>query len=764
MTNSVERKPPFGLDPAQALSLIQNGGVLSRFLKDFEPREQQQAMMSNVIAAYNSRHVALIEAGTGTGKSMAYLIPAILWAANHQERTVISTNTIALQEQLLHKDIPLLLKALNIDVKAVLVKGMGNYLCLRKLEDSLQELRLMTAEESEELEKIEMWSHSTQDGSRSDLRFVPSFNTWEKVCAESDMCGRQDCPYFQECHFFKARRKAEDANLLIVNHHLLFSDISKRSEDAELPSKNKESAGILPSYSRLIIDEAHHIEDVATEHFATSVSYLELMRTLSRLNSDKPKSATVKEESSHGMLPLLKEKLHSTYRRDAPRELASIHNCLTIDLAAFRHDLLLHASETFQVFANFIQQLRQPAEQTSDAVQGESKLRILPMHKTHPKWSEDIIPHTKRLLDALQKYFNTLESLEFNLKGLKDPKLDEQTKGVRSDISSFAMRLREMHDILQSFIDEKTSLLKVRWIEAKALRALDLVNIQLVSADLDISKLLSEFLFKQFATVVLCSATLTTNKQFNFYRSRLGIISELLPQRKITENIYDSPFNYSSQALFAIPKDMPNPLDPGFTQAVCEKIWQLVQASRGNAFVLFTSYSMLNTCYQQLSEKFKEHRFPLFRQGDDNRQALITKFKSTDRSVLFGTDSFWEGVDVAGDALRCVIIVKLPFKVPSEPIIQARSEAIISRGGDAFYEYSLPQAIVKFKQGVGRLIRNKRDRGCIICLDSRLLQKNYGKLFLNSLPPCPRIFDTTEQIQSKMTEFYRKTHYLASRR
>jgi ATP-dependent DNA helicase DinG len=236
-----------------------------------------------------------------------------------------------------------------------------------------------------------------------------------------------------------------------------------------------------------------------------------------------------------------------------------------------------------------------------------------------------------------------------------------------------------------------------------------------------------------------------------------------MQERKISENIYNSPFHYKTQALLAIPTDMPPPNDPQFTKAAAEKIWLAIIASHGNAFVLFTSYRMLEACYRILSQRMQEQRFKVFKQGDENRLALLNKFKNTDRSVLFGTDSFWEGVDVAGDALRCVILVKLPFKVPSEPIIQARTEAIIAKGNDPFAHYSMPNAIVKFKQGFGRLIRNKKDRGCIVCLDTRLLHKAYGKFFLESLPKCQEIFDTSDKIHQAMIDFYRKTYHLVAR-
>ncbi len=261
----------------------------------------------------------------------------------------------------------------------------------------------------------------------------------------------------------------------------------------------------------------------------------------------------------------------------------------------------------------------------------------------------------------------------------------------------------------------------------------------------------------------MCSATLTTNKKFDFIRERLGLTPELLEEREVTEHVYDSPFNYRQQVLLAVPVDMPPPSAPTFNQKAFENIWNAICASRGQAFVLFTSYAMLQECAQVLKERLEEHKYILFKQGDDNRQTLLNKFKESKRAVLFGTDSFWEGVDVAGDALRCVIIVKLPFKVPSEPIVQARTEAILQKGGDPFIDYSIPNAVVKFKQGFGRLVRNQWDRGCIICLDTRLVTKRYGEYFLNSLPNCEKAFIKADLLWPKMVEFYRQTYHFVKK-
>lgn len=731
-----------------ALQVLQADGILSRSLKGFEPRSAQQKMLTDIIEAYENQAIALIEAGTGTGKSIAYLIPALLWAVQKKERTLISTNTITLQEQLIHKDIPMLTKALNADVKAVLVKGMSNYLCFRKLDDVKQELLLFPSEEIKELERIEAWAQTTQDGTRSELPFVPSGGIWERVCAESDTCSRQECPHYQQCHFFKARRQANDAHILVANHHILFADLAFRAEQ-----ENYKNPAILPVYTRIVLDEAHNIEDIATEYFAGRVSHLDILRNMARLSSEKNAKA-------QGKLPLLKEKISEQYKNQLPRNVSGLLSKLTIELPNLRRDLIQLVHEAFQAFSNFIRilQSNQDTLANDENQLGENKLRILPYHKTHPDWFKEVVPRSRLLLDGLKNYIQSLNSLEEEIKCLNNDRLNEQTKGIRTDIIAYTARLAGCCQIIQDFISDADYSKRVRWVELIKLRTI--TNTLLVDAELDVAQRLVKFLFSKFATIILCSATLTTNKQFDFIKRRLGLTSELLPDRQIIEAIYDSPFNYQQQALFAIPIDMQHPQHPLFPIDASEKIWQAIQASHGNAFVLFTSYNLLKTCYQHLIQRLEENRYTVLKQGDDNRNSLLNRFKNTDRSILFGTDSFWEGVDVVGDALRCVIIVKLPFKVPSEPIIQARTEAIAARGGDPFHEYSLPNAIVKFKQGFGRLIRNKQDRGCIVCLDTRLITKGYGKVFLNSLPPCQQAFEKGSILQQQMSEFYRKTYYL----
>lgn len=744
MTNSPSKNAPLNVE--KVLEILGPNGRLSQILPNFESRPEQLAMMKDIIDAYNESKVALIEAGTGTGKSIAYLLPAMLWALQMKEKTLISTNTINLQEQLLYKDIPLLKKALNINIKAVLVKGMGNYVCLRKVSEIQQEIALFQDEETQELQRIEAWSANTRDGSRADLSFLPKPTVWEKVCAESDTCNRDKCPFYQKCHFFKARKEASDAHILISNHSLLFSDLAYRGT-------SENGQGILPDYKRVILDEAHNIEDIATEHFAAKANGIQMLRTLARLTTDK-------QGKILGKLAVLHQKLLQTYPENRSDDVNKIIDKLSLELPSLRRELRQLTVDTFDNFAHFIDIVNPNEEEENPDAPGskENKLRLLPEHYQHPHMSGELLVQTQELIKTLKKFVQTLNHLESDVKRLYNEIFDEQTQGLRLEINALALRLEAASETLNLFTQQQIPENKVRWIESQKLRSLS--NVNLIDANLDLSLLLVNHLFRRFPTTVLCSATLTTNNQFRFFRERLGLTHALMQGKPVTENIYSSPFNYQEQSLLAIPKDMPHPSESNFTREAAKRILAAIQASRGNAFILFTSYSMMKQCHRLLEEKLAELRFPVFKQGDSSRKQLISKFIETDRSVLFGTDSFWEGVDVAGEALRCVIITKLPFQVPKEPIIQARMESINAKGGNAFMDYSLPNAIVKFKQGFGRLIRNKKDRGCILCLDSRLVNKAYGKQFINSLPNSQKLIINSENLQEAMDDFYRKTYHL----
>ncbi|NGX57133.1 MAG: putative ATP-dependent helicase DinG [Chlamydiae bacterium] len=726
-----------GIDPEPILELLKPGGRLCAFLKEFESRPQQAEMMESVISAFNDKEISLIEAGTGTGKSIAYLIPAVIKAVYHKERTLISTKTINLQEQLIQKDLPLVSKVLGVDFKAVLVKGMGNYLCLRKLQDSSMEELFLPNNQADQLRRIAAWGQQTKTGSKSDLPFNPFSAVWEKVNCEADTCTFRKCPFYQQCHFFKAREEAKDAQILVSNHHLLFADLALRAEE-----ENYEEAALLPSYKHVVVDEAHHIEEVATDFFAQRVSRTDLMKIMGRLASEKA-------GDDAGRLPLLKKKLIQFYKKGPHDQIENLLNTFNVDLSFCRREVIQGIADLFQALSFFFEEKLSKQDE-------ENKLRLHPHHYSEKVWEEEVVPAAQKFLHSIKKYVRMLQTLCRDIRDIDQDQLQEQALGLLTEVNAYAGRLDSYGQVVEEFVFSEIKDDSVRWIESHQMKTLN--NIHLIEAKLDVSPHLVQNFFSKFQTIILCSATLSTNQNFGFMKKRLGLDSDLLSCRTINEKIFQSPFNFQKQSLLLVPSTLPPPNHKNYVDVASESILQAIKASHGNCFILFTSYTMLKQCYEKLSSRLRSLRFPIMKQGDDQRQALLCLFRKTERSVLFATDSFWEGVDVSGEALRCVILVKLPFKVPSEPIFQARSELIAKNGGDPFRDYALPGAVVKFKQGFGRLIRHKCDRGVVVVLDTRLMTKGYGKIFLRSLPDCPKLF--TQDLEKEMKEFYRRTYPL----
>ena len=706
----------------QLLSQIfSEGGLLSSSLKNYEERVGQKEMSERILDAYEEESIALIEAGTGTGKSLAYLVPAVYWALKHQEKTVIATNTIALQEQLLFKDIPFLLKTMDASLEACLVKGMSNYLCLRKLQEMQEQLLLFSSEESNQIQMIQQWSQKTKEGSKSDLAFAVSPATWEKVAAEREACNHVQCPHYKSCFFFAARQKAAEAQILIVNHHLLLADIQKRRQ-----SPGQES--ILPPYKRLVIDEAHNLEEIALESFAQRFDKLSLLRYLAKLHSDF--------HPERSRLVLLRKEL-SIFPIIPPRLLQKLEVDLPAQKRACQTQLEEALTELTQFFAT-----QGPFKEK------ELKRRITDQITESPVWKETVVKSLLLLAEEMQRLFLMLQGALGDIEQFKNELGFAKLLLHLVELEAILQKLEQSGAFLEQFVQTKSNAKRVRWFEMNS------SNIILVDAALDISSLLNEHLFSQQRTSVLCSATIATAKSFSFFKKRLGLVSE---KQKVIEEIFESPFDYPKRALLVVPTDLPAPSSPQFTSACTQAMGDAIEISQGSAFLLFTSYEMLQSAYRTLSSGTLPERFAFLKQGDLPRHLLLEQFKKREGSVLFATDSFWEGVDVPGEALRCVVIAKLPFSVPSDPLYEAYSQSLEQEGLDPFFDYSVPEAAIKFKQGFGRLMRKRDDRGCVICLDHRLVTKSYGKQFLDSLPSCKTCFAPKEQAFAQMRLFYEET-------
>lgn len=718
----------------KVLSLLKEGGALSKHLPSYEPRQEQIEMLEHLVKAFNEGAIALIEAGTGTGKSIAYLIPSILTALLFGERVVISTHTISLQEQILNKDLPLLKQVLGVDLKVVLVKGMGNYPCQRKIDEVEFEKQFLPEKEQSMIESIEKLSLRGW-GSKSDLPFFPPAFIWEMVAAEKESCTGQECPHFSSCSYINSRKEAQDAQILVVNHHLLFADLSVRAE-----TDNYSNAAVLPHYTRLIIDEAHHLEEIATEYFSLKLNRFDLLKTMARISTERQEGG-----AAQGKLAQLKERLAKGPEKELHTNL-STH--LTIDLPARRRDLIIELTGLFDRLASM--------QEASLENQDEKKLRLLPRHYQDRIWHETVLPAGKRCKALLSHYAADLEALDRLIKEYGSERLYESSKGLLLDIKALSKRLEEAALSFDKLIECPPSKQEIRWIESRLSKSG--LNVTLNQASLDISQVLLQYLFNPLHTVVLVSATLTTKGNFSYLKERMGLNSS--QPKSVIEAKFDSPFDYDKQALFVVPKDISAPTEKAFVPEALQLIKEALQASRGNAFILFTSHQMMKQFYTALEGDLKKDNFHPLCQGDESSRAVLQKFLSKERSVLFGTDSFWEGVDVSGEALRLVIIVKLPFKVPTDPLIEARSEELMQKGKDPFTHLLLPQAALKFKQGFGRLIRRKSDRGCILCLDQRIVKKNYGKFFLHTLPKCSLTVLESSQIKKEMTDFFKRTYHL----
>jgi len=652
---------PSRKEPASLYNFFGPGGVLSRTHPAYEFRRGQLQMAQAVEQALSERRHLIVEAGTGTGKTLAYLVPVI----RSGQRVIISTGTKNLQEQLFHKDVPFLEQALfpNGDRKlnVCYMKGRNNYLCKKKLYDLTDQPVLSGLDEIEQYRAISAWEKTTHTGDRAELASLPEASAlWHRLDARSDTCLGQKCGSWEKCFITEMHRQAMESDIIIVNHHLFFADMAIKQQADFAPD-----AGILPGVGAVIFDEAHDLEDVAGSYFGVSVSNARFEELCRDIESSLQRNHAL-STSLAGALKSLRER------------------------AMFFFALLPQAEGRF-AFENRREFLEENGEEFLSLQQALTR----------------VAAELERLPSKPEEVFN------------------------------FARRTQELQ-VQLGFLMESEDHNTVFWIERRR-SGRDRQNIFLQATPIDVAPILKNCLFDKLDCAVLTSATLAVGGGFEYVRHRLGF-------EHAREVVLPSHFDYQNQAMFYVPPDLPDPRTPQFAVKAADRIKKLLEITRGRAFVLFTSYAQMNDIYQRL---LGEVDFPMLLQGDAPKNALLEEFRLTPNCVLFATSSFWQGVDVQGEQLSCVIIDRLPFAVPSDPVVAARVKSIDAEGGNAFFQYQVPAAVITLKQGFGRLIRSLHDRGLLVLLDNRILKKQYGKVFVESLPNYRRTTDL-----AKVEEFF----------
>ncbi len=647
------------------IAVFAPGGALSIALDGFEARPAQLDMAAAVADVFADGGVLLAEAGTGTGKTLAYLVPAIL----SRERVLISTGTKNLQEQIFFKDLPVLKETLGVPFTATYMKGRGNYLCLHRFEALTDSPAIRSREEAIAIAAITEWSRSTETGDRAEMEDLPEdFPLWPEIAATSENCIGADCPRFTDCHVTKMRQRAAESDIVIVNHHLLCADASVRQSAF---------GEVIPSCRYAVIDEAHQLEDIATQYFGTAVSNYRI----------------------------------DDYGRDVDRAIAA-----TLipdrDVSDTLRDDIDNVRDGARVFFAALQMLREaprtgPGQARFGALrpgsgQAESRSRV-----TAPVL-EQVRPDAAVLVRALEAVEATIAL----------------AKELPEDVIALGRRAAEIKRDVQ-FLTRADDPGHVYYLDIRGR------GVFLRASPIDVSDIIREMLLDRTTATVLTSATLTVDGRFDYVRGRLGV-------RQAHEARLPSDFDYTRQAILYLPKKMPDPRSPQFVAAAGREVVEILKRTRGRAFVLFTSYANLRQVHQLAAAELS---YPILVQGTAPRSALLREFKATPHAVLFATSSFWQGVDVVGESLSCVIIDKLPFASPGDPITSARIEAINTDGGNAFAEYQIPLAILALQQGLGRLLRHRTDRGVLAVLDPRLRTMGYGRRFLASLPPAPITHD-----------------------
>ncbi len=698
------------IDKGNAGFFLSAEGPFASSSVGYEERPSQIELTECIADAFNREKIGVFEAGTGVGKSFAYLIPSFLWAEANDERVIVSTGTKSLQQQLIEKDIPAAESITGKHIKAVLLKGRQNYICLRRLSDAEDEKNkedkgdkgsYLFDDFGEELSKISEFSQKTKDGDRSSLSFNPHEDVWSRIKSDSDSCFGRRCMYYDKCFVMKARKEAEDANLIVVNHHLLFADVESR-----MNSDDWEEYSVLPPFRRVILDEAHGVEDSATSFFSESMSSRRILRQASLLY-----------RKGRGTI--------SGYLVQAA-SLSNVENW-TERVIALTEGLKSSLISLDEISLSVL------SEGGSERIHVGNSSRFSNVFTALKKTEASLLEFSEfvgEVIDGIDKDYSDIAAVT-------------ESKLVAGKIHDFAC-------LCADFCNWQEEADRVFSLQARRTQGKDATAwVEFNKTPIGIAQLMLRF-FSEMRTVVCTSATLRMGTSFTYWLERFGLSEK---DSRVMTGFFASPFPYKENMLFAVPSDAPFPNSMYYHSFVESGIPRLILAAKGRTLVLFTSYESLRHACTSSRKSLAESGIDILCQGEDDNSHLLDQFRSDTKSVLFATSSFWEGVDVPGKSLSQVIIVKLPFPVPSEPVFEARSEALERKGINSFMGLSVPQAVIRFRQGIGRLIRRTDDRGVVVVLDRRIIEQRYGYLFTDSMPETKRLYSPLSEILNEIKSF-----------
>jgi ATP-dependent DNA helicase DinG len=703
-------RPLVRLDLAEVMHFFEE--KLPAVIPQYESRPGQIAMALRVAEALNDGQVALFEAGTGTGKSLAYLVPAAMWAVQNQGRVAIATYTIALQGQLANSDLKLMERA-GLEFRSAVLMGRNNYLCKRKLELALSDA---TGANAAAIQSLDRWARTSAMGARGDLNFPVDEHSWDQVQSDSDQTLAVRCPHYANCFYYNARRAAADAHVLVVNHHLLLADMAAKHASG--------GTGVLPRYDRAVVDEGHHLEDAATLLYQGQLGVNSLRRSVRGvLSKGKRKGALAQIQRQH----------FSSFGHLHPDD---------VEMGTEHIDNIALATDTLLANAPMWMEAMAEAAGLAD----ESQVRITPEFRAKQAWLDQINPTLDAIKRSMLKVLKPIDGLFDVLDSLPDDARLGNPQPI-FDLRRARRRLKQHLELCSGLGAHDPDW--VGWLERDR-RYKEATAARLCSAPIQVGSMLRAQLFETLQATIVTSATLTVGQRFEHVANRIGLKD---CERMQTAN-FPSPFDFSRQAILGIPRDVPSPKEAHFVSAAAQVVVEAIRLSDGGVFVLCTSFAMLNQLHAAATIALGDS-FPLLKQRQMGRERLLSLYRADRRSVLFGTDSFWEGIDVKGDQLRMIIIPRLPFRVPTEPVQQARHEALQAQGLDPFRAYSLPQAVLRFRQGFGRLIRTCTDTGAVLVLDRRITSSWYGRVFMNSLPDVPRAQGPTRAVLERVRHLVR---------